>query len=437
MMRFNIHGYQLMTSIYSWCNRISSLLLVALVLLLATGPATAEDLHVRPTIYNSTNNEPPTKASFMPNLFTGDKAESIDPKGQDNTNPTKRVKIGLLVPLSGTNAGIGQMLQNASELALFDIGNPNLIVLPIDTQDTKIGAEKAIRRAVEEKVDIILGPVFSDTTKTIAPEALGNNINVISFSSDRSIAETGVFTLGFLPEEQIERVVNFAYGQGVRDFSALVTDDDFGRLSVEKLQTVLRDHGVEVKHVEYYKGLDEKLSARIKSLITATGGSLDSKKSSNLPPRSQALLVPEGGKNLQSIAARIFRHGVDSNHIRLIGSGQWDDPLILNEPKLQDSWFASSAPVQREAFEKHFNTVYGYKPIRMASLAYDGVSLIAILARKDDLSRAALLDERGFAGVNGIFRFRKDGTIERALSILEVNDGKFKEIDPAPTSFGN
>jgi branched-chain amino acid transport system substrate-binding protein len=106
---------------------------------------------------------------------------------------------------------------------------------------------------------------------------------------------------------------------------------------------------------------------------------------------------------------------------------------------LQGAWFSSSPPESSREFERRFTSIYGYKPVRLASLAYDALTLLAtttMSSSQTTVNTSALLDPQGFSSpANGLFRLRPDGTSERRLSIIEVTDGGFKVVDPARKLF--
>ena len=152
----------------------------------------------------------------------------------------------------------------------------------------------------------------------------------------------------------------------------------------------------------------------------------------------KALIIPEGGARLKTIAKTLERFHLDDRNIRVLGSGQWDGNDLSLLEVLHGSWYASAEPERRQRFETHFESVYGYKPIRLASLAYDGVALAATLATMPggaDFSYRAITTKRGFVGIDGIFRLQENGITERGLAIIEVTEAGTQIIDPAPKSF--
>jgi hypothetical protein len=124
--------------------------------------------------------------------------------------------------------------------------------------------------------------------------------------------------------------------------------------------------------------------------------------------------------------------------VRLLGSGLWDDSSIAGEPALEGGWFAASPPEPRREFESRFQTTYGHPAPRLASLAFDAAALAAVLGKSgggEPISQEAILNPNGFTGVDGLFRFTKDGLVQRGLAVLEVEPQGNIAVSPAPQNF--
>jgi hypothetical protein len=150
------------------------------------------------------------------------------------------------------------------------------------------------------------------------------------------------------------------------------------------------------------------------------------------------VFIVQGGSLLRSIAPSLTSSGVDPAKVKLLGTGLWDDTTITKEAALYDGWFAAPAPEANASFVSKYRSTFGAAPPQLAALAYDAVSLIALLGSGQPYHRftaAALTDPNGFAGVDGIFRFNVDGSIDRGLSVLAVRPGGFAVVSPAPTTF--
>lgn len=153
-----------------------------------------------------------------------------------------------------------------------------------------------------------------------------------------------------------------------------------------------------------------------------------------------ALLLPEGGAQLKQIAQQLQAAGLDTRQVRLLGSGLWDDTAISGEPALYGGWFAASPPDQRREFDAKFQSTYGHPAPRLASLAFDAAALAAVLAKNggaDPFTQEAILNPGGFTGVDGLFRFTRDGLVQRGLAVLEVGPGGNSVVVPAPQNFAD
>ena len=162
------------------------------------------------------------------------------------------------------------------------------------------------------------------------------------------------------------------------------------------------------------------------------------------PPPSgadfDALLLPQGGERLKATARQLRQAGLDASQVRLLGSGLWDDPATVGEPALVGGWFAASPPDARAQFEAKFRATYGHAPPRLASLSFDAAALAAVLAKNggaDPFTTDAILNPRGFAGVDGLFRFTPDGLVQRGLAVIEVGPQGNTVVSPAPSSFAD
>lgn len=374
---------------------------------------------------------------------------------------TDTVRIAILLPLSGSNANIGQALLNAAQLALFDFADSRFELLPHDTRGTPDGAAQAAQLAISDGASIILGPLLSSSVNAIAPAARAANVPILAFSNDRSIAGNGVYTLGFLPSEQVARVVRYANSKGVTRFAALAPDNAYGARVVTALQQTAERYGATVTRARYYDPTAQDFTDVIREFAdydVRRQDLLDQRKQleaqdDEISKRAlkrlenlqtigdlpfEALLVADGGKRLLSVAALLPFYDIDPGTIRMLGTGQWDEPGIGAEPALIGGWYAAPPPSARADFDQQYLDVYGERPPRLVTMAYDATALVSVLARQQggaDFSAAALTNPNGFWGRDGVFRLTADGTAERGLAVLQVGREQNKVISKAPESF--
>ncbi len=375
----------------------------------------------------------------------------------------QEIRLGLLLPLTGSDAAIGSALLNAATLALFDSRDKRLVLIPSDTRGTADGAIKAMSRLLEQGPDLIIGPLFSHSTSAIKPMARQAGINVIGFSSDHSVAGDGVFLLNFPMEEQIERVIRFASDRGYAKYAALMPESPYGTRALEIFGKTVTDQARELISVEFYPPDSSKLVAPVKNIarydarrnrydreidFLETLGEDDDLAQEMLDELKNietlgevefdAILLPEGGAMLTTLAAWVSYYEIDPARIKILGTGLWDDEMLFFEPQLYGGWFAAPDHQASQKFRQRYQNVYGQAGPRLITLAYDAVAMAATLVRHEkipDFSAEQITNANGFYGIEGLFRFAPSGVIERGLVIYEVGPKEFTIIDPAPKNF--
>jgi ABC-type branched-subunit amino acid transport system substrate-binding protein len=374
-------------------------------------------------------------------------------------------RVALLLPLTGRHAAIGQALLNAAQLALFDVADANFALVVRDTQGTPEGAQLAIRSALEERVNVVLGPLFGASAFAVAADTRQVGLNMLTFSNDQAVAGNGVFIAGMPPSEQVDRIVDYATRQGLLRFAILAPQTAYGTAVSQAYRRALSERGAELVRSVSYDPATSDITPEIRVLaqyderhqalveerekleaLEDEASKLALDRLENLDtlgkPDFDAVLLPLGGRSLLSIAPSLAFFDVDPAEVRFLGTALWNDPGLGNEPTLQGGWFAAPSPALWESFLRRYRNTYGATPPRIATLAYDVTALAAVLARATsapgqapDFSSQRLTDPSGFSGIDGLFRFSERGTVERGLAVLQVNGQDLREIDPAPQSF--
>jgi ABC-type branched-subunit amino acid transport system substrate-binding protein len=407
------------------------------------------------------------KPSLIPYL-TGQKPP------QNQVNPIMRlpiapqltlstVRIGLLIPLSGPNEKLGRSLLNAAQMALFDFSDSRFELLIFDTLGTSEGALEAARFAIEDGVSVILGPLLGTSISAIAPVSQAANVKVIGFSSDRTVTGEGIYTMGFFPENEVKRVVDFAVKKGKKRFAAIAPSGLYGHAVVEALRYTVTKLGAEVDQILFYDTDAKDFSDIVRELAN-----YDIRRQALLDQRSElkereddiakkalkrlekmqtlgevpfdTLLLAGGGEQLFAIAALLPFYDIDPKKVRVLGTGQWDMSDLGVEPALRGGWHAGPPPEARADFVKHYKNIYGVNPHRLSTLAYDATALVAVMARGEggaDFSNEDLTAKSGFWGSDGLFRFLNDGTVQRGLAVLQVEARSIKVISSSPQAFND
>ncbi len=361
------------------------------------------------------------------NTKTGDTLKIAQDLRANSERTGGEARVALLLPLSGENAVLGRHLLDATQLAIYDLKADNIHLVPIDTA---AGIEFAKQRLESEQPDLILGPLYAADAKVIYNHAKNNNVCMISFSNDPELAGNDcLFLLGIMPEESVKRIIKYAQAKELPDINSVLPKTKYGNTVETSLASMNKKTASPVKIIGRYNPNQLKEDAK---QVTA-----------NITQYAQAettLIIPEGGNTLREFISNM-RGAKGGKKVKYLGSGLWEDDRIQDVPELNGSWFASAPRTDRIAFEKRFEENFKYKPSRLSSLAYDGIALITSLTRdgfnKESFDKKAILNPSGFRGVTGIFRFKENGTNQRAMAVYEVRSDGFLEIDPAPLSFAS
>ena len=338
---------------------------------------------------------------------------------------TGHVKVGLMLPLSAPgNAGVAaQSMKNAAEMALAEFQNPNIQLLIKDDAGNPQGAQQGTQQALDEGAEIILGPLFAASVPATAQLARTRGVSVIAFSTDSSVAGRGVYLLSFLPESDVNRIIEYSAGIGKRSFAALLPENAYGNVVEAAFKQAVGRRGGRIVAFEKY-GADRAAAAR--NVAQALG-------------QADALFIADDGDSVVNVADALTAAGANLRNIQLLGTGLWDNPRVYASPSLQGGLYAAPDPAGFRSFSARYRAKFGSDPVRTATLAYDAVALVAALARTQGPQRFSpevLTNPSGFAGIDGLFRFRADGTNERGLAVMKVATGGSVPVAGSPKSFG-
>lgn len=332
-----------------------------------------------------------------------------------------RQRVALLVPLTGGNGGVGQSIANATQLAVLDTRNDRI---RITNYDTNLGAAAAARRAIADGNKLILGPLLADDVRAVAPIARAAGVPLIAFSNDTSVAGDGSYVMGYAPAESIARVVSFARSKGLTSFAGLVPNGLYGERASTALLRAVEGEGGQVVTLQTYDRAPGSITAAITRM---------SKNSSY-----QAVLIADSGGTAAAAVPMLRKNGGASAQI--LGTDLWNaESAITSAPALNGAWFASVSDNLYRQYAVKYRARFGVAPYRLSSLGYDAVLLTVRIIRDWAIGApfpTSRLDDRGgFAGIDGAFRFGRDGVAERALEVQEIRAGATATVSPAPTGF--
>jgi outer membrane PBP1 activator LpoA protein len=374
----------------------------------------------------------------------------------------KKIKIGVLIPMSGKYKELGKNLVNSAIISLFynDRGK-NIELVFLDTKGNRFGAKKAINEAISQGIKIIIGPVFSSSVKEISNKIVKNNMIAFTLSNEIKVANSkGIFVSGFIFEKQVEEIIDYMIDENQDNFSIIAPNNKFGiKISRMFKDFVNKKDGNFITSELYLgsntKNLDSSVKRLLDSFITYTiqddfidviidendeiliGDDIEESKNKTALKNvekiySDIILITDTGKTLEKITSLIKEHNISERKIKLIGLSNWGSYDILENEKLDDGTFVSPDLDKYKLFENSYYDFYNEKPIRISSIMYDITSYICDLVNENDsISISKIVgnnNDEGFEGIDGEFRFLSNGLIERNMPILKIKDGEFEKI---------
>ena len=369
--------------------------------------------------------------------------------------PTSRV--GLLLPLSGSNAPLGQAMLRSAQLALDLPGAP-----PLDAQDTGDapgGAARAAQAAVGGGDGILIGPLTSADTAEASPVARAANVPMLAFTSDLAQAQPGIWVMGVTPEQQVHRLVEAAKADGRTRIAALLPDSALGNAMADALTRACADAGLAPPNLARHSDSMESINSTMRGLADFENrrGAIeqklrDAKESQDPavraqaaalaqtpipPPPFDALLLADTGTDLQEVISVLSYYDISASQVRIMGPGLWGAFAGKLGP-LEGAWFAAPDAQDRLGFTQRYQAKFGQAPRPLADIPYDAAALARSLAGSGGYSAQALTRADGFAGVDGVFALMPDGHVRRGLAIFQIQPGGGARIvQPAPRSLSD
>ncbi|RDC59925.1 hypothetical protein HME9302_01122 [Alteripontixanthobacter maritimus] len=333
----------------------------------------------------------------------------------------QRHRIALLVPTTGRNASVGLSIANAATMALLDTNAANL---RITTYDTATGASSAAARAMADGNALVLGPLMPENVAPVLAQAKPAGVTVLAFSNDGSVARPDVFMLGQAPEQSIARTVAYARERGSQRFAAILPEGGYGDRAEAALSAALLETGATFVRTERYARSNTSIMGAA-TRLNARGG-------------FDTVLLADNA-SLAKQAADILRPR-GTGTIKVIGTELWSGvSSVTRTPSLRGAWFSAISDSRFKRFSDSFEERFGERPYRVSTLGYDAVLLTLRVAQDwrvgEPFPIGQLYDRGGFLGLDGVFRFDRDGMVDRAMEVREIRGGSVVEIDPAPTVF--
>ena len=346
------------------------------------------------------------------------------------------VNVALLVPLGSGKSELdflGNSLVNAARMANNDLASVDLNIKVYPTSGDAATAAVAAQQAVSEGAQVFVGPLFSTAAAAVAPIAAQSGVSVLSFSNNTQVAGNNLYLLGVTFDSIANRVVGHAVANGQSNIAVIHSDDPAGAAGMQAASNAIARFGASFVGAFPYELSPQGISTSAPTIarqVSAAGA-------------NAVVLTDDPGAGLVFLTPVLASAGLNSKSTKFLGLTKWNVPAeAATTPSMQNGVFAAADPNVYSQFEARYSATYGSSPHNLAGLAYDGIAAIGAMinsARASGdvaLTSDQITDPSGFAGVNGVFRFRPDGGNDRGLALMQLRGGQAVVIESAPRSFG-
>ena len=356
--------------------------------------------------------------------------------------PTKLsavTRVGLLIPKTGPNSRLGTELLRGAELALFAMRDPSIELLSFDTAGGPAAA-MAARQAMAADVDIVVGPLFSQSVIAARSIIGQRGVPMLALSNNLQIADQASWLLGYMPEQQIELLLGHALTVGHSKIAILVEESPFGqRLAAHTVQR-LQQLGLTPEVMQTLSQAQLAADDQLKTAIREFTGYVPLEEDEEAPafadlppPRFDAVVFAGGAEFALRTAPVLAYYDADSERVLYLGNAQWNQRRLLMEPSLYGALFASRPTGQDDRFNTLWADIWESRPGTLARLSFDAMAMISVVARnKPPRWRAALVSDSGFNGFSGAYRLYPDGSNRRAFELRQIGSGVSTLFRSAP-----
>ena len=356
-----------------------------------------------------------------------------------------KIKIGLLVPLSGENALIGEQIVKATRLALKDINSDKLEIIP---KDTKSDPNKTLRSAIElDKlgINLVIGPVFY---KNLSYLNEVKNLTFLSFTNKTLDLPKNVISTGINSTSQLNTIKKFIEINEIEKTVFLIPNSNYNL----EIKQGIKNSKVKTQKKYFYDIEPTKLTKQVEKItnyeirkqnlldeITRLENSDDinkERKIKNLKKRYtignvnfDSVIIADFDESLKSVITSLLYTDVSPKDKYFITFNQWFDESLLNETALQPIYYPSVNKKNLEDFKKKFLEMFNENPNHISLLSYDLVGLIYYLSLKNDITNINKVfnSKNSFKGKIGIFDI-KNNKINHRLNFYKIEDQKLIEI---------
>jgi len=357
----------------------------------------------------------------------------------------EKIKIGLLIPLTGKQNTIGKSIMQSIRLAINKIDNPNIKILPKDTQNDPTKTLEAAKELNLEGVKIVIGPIFNKNLLYL------NELEEMVFLSltNKNINNPkNVISAGVNARSQINTIIKFQKLNNIERTIFLIPNSDFK----EEVEDAISKTKIKLKHTHIYDTDPTQLTKQIEKItnypqrkqnlkdeinrLENSSEANKERKIENLKKKDtlgginfDSVIISDFDESLKSVFTSLLYTDVSPERVYYISLNQWFDESFLKEKSLQPIYFPSINKENYDIFVNEYNNIYDEYPNQLSFLSYDLFGLVYYLLYQNnfEISKKIFYKKNKFKGKVGIFEINKN-RINHVLNFYKVDDEKFKKI---------
>ncbi len=357
----------------------------------------------------------------------------------------EKIKIGLIVPLSGEYSYIGNSILKSTRMALNEINDDRITVIPKDTKANPIDALKVSNELYSNGIKIIIGPVFNESNKYL--DEL-NDVTFLSFTNKIRNNPKNVISAGVNAISQLNTIKKYLGENNLKNTIFLIPETDYRREieeAIEKSDLILKEKFIynkdptvltkQIENLTRYQQRKQNLENEIKKIENSNTFN-KKKKIDELKKKDtlgfinfDSVIIADFSESLKSVATSLLYTDVSSERVKYITLNQWFDESLFKETSLHPIYFPSINKENFEVFQKEYIQNFKNIPNQISFLSYDLIGLVYYLLINNNFktSESLFVKKNKFKGKIGIFEINRK-TITHQLNFYEIQDKNFKEI---------
>tara|TARA_B100000003_G_scaffold185865_1_gene180421 strand:+ start:3741 stop:4901 length:1161 start_codon:yes stop_codon:yes gene_type:complete len=359
----------------------------------------------------------------------------------------EKIKIGILVPLTGENKQLGQQIIKASRLAIQDINSKKIELYPKDTQSNPDKTLKSAKELQDLGINIVIGPVFYQSLRYLNDL---ENITFLSFTNKTIDLPNNVISSGINAASQIDTIKKFIEDNQINKTIFLTPQVNYE----EEIKKAIKQTKIKIYKQHTYNKEPTKLTKQIEKITNykvrkqnvideikriENSDLSDSEKERRIIRlkkkytigrlKFDSIIIADFDESLKSVITSLLYTDVSPKDKFFITFNQWFDESILNEKSLQPIYYPSIDKENLEIFKKKFYNEFNEQPNHLTLLSYDLVGLVYYLIKSNNnLEFDKLFKKKNsFKGKIGVFEI-KDNKINHKLNFYQIEDRKIKKI---------